>query len=347
MIHYFFPRQISRITLSLIFGIALCIRVQSQDINTGAAQDRPDKQTLNSVNENFTTKDSAVLKVKPVKKKISLKDTLDHQLDFSDYLINMHGFVPWPVIISEPSLGNFGLALAIVFISPKKTAKAGEQYHFPDITGVAGMWTLNNTWGVGATRQGTFPGIGMRYTISAAYAPININFYRNFTYLGEKEVLFKLTTILGVLDISENLFKNKLFAGINYTYANVNVSTKLGDTVNYIFNKVFNQQPSMTKNTGLLGLYLEWDSRNTIFTPDKGIRAKASFGIGRDWTASDFDYAKSEVFVNGFIPIARWWVCGLRADWQWAGGSTPLPAPLYQNEGDRSHGLPGRPGIAA
>ena len=80
----------------------------------------------------------------------------------------------------------------------------------------------------------------------------------------------------------------------------------------------------MTKNTGLLGLYLEWDSRNTIFTPDKGIRAKASFGIGRNWTASDFDYEKSEVFINGFIPLTRWWVCGLRADWQWAGGSTPF-----------------------
>jgi len=172
------------------------------------------------------------IKIKPVKKKISMKDTLDHKLDMSDYLINMHGFVPWPVIISEPSLGSFGLALAIVFISPKKTAKKEEQFHFPDITGIAGMWTLNNTWGVGAMRQGSFPRIGMRYNIAAAYAPININFYRNFTYLGEKDVLFKLTTILGVLDISENLFKNKLFAGINYTYANVNVSTKLSDTVN-------------------------------------------------------------------------------------------------------------------
>jgi|CryBogDrversion2_1035201.scaffolds.fasta_scaffold00325_4 hypothetical protein len=324
MTHYFFLRQISKILLSFFFGIVLYVQVQAQcrDINTDLVLS--DKQVLNPLNDNLTVKDTSLSKVKPAKKKISLKDTLDHNLDFSDYLINMHGFVPWPVIISEPSLGNFGLALAIVFISPKKTAAKEEQFHFPDITGVAGMWTLNNTWGVGATRQGTFPKIGMRYTVSAAYADININFYRNFTYLGEKEVLFKLKTILGVLDVSENLFKNKLFVGLNYTYANVNVSTTLGDTVGYIFEKVFNQQPSMTKNTGLLGLYLEWDSRNTIFTPDKGIRAKASFGIGRNWTVSDYDYEKSEVFVNGFIPISRWWVCGLRADWQWAGGTTPF-----------------------
>ena len=181
MTHYFFLRQISKILLSFFFGIVLYVQVQAQcrDINTDLVLS--DKQVLNPLNDNLTVKDTSLSKVKPAKKKISLKDTLDHNLDFSDYLINMHGFVPWPVIISEPSLGNFGLALAIVFISPKKTAAKEEQFHFPDITGVAGMWTLNNTWGVGATRQGTFPKIGMRYTVSAAYADININFYRNFT----------------------------------------------------------------------------------------------------------------------------------------------------------------------
>ena len=223
-------KEICRILFFILLAMSLSIQNQAQ-MNSPAPD--PQLQQLsadNAVTAGSPAKDTT--RVKPPKKKISLKDTLDHKLDFSDYLINMHGFVPWPVIISEPSLGNFGLALAIVFISPKKTAKAGEQYHFPDITGIAGMWTLNNTWGVGATRQGTFPKIGMRYTISAGYAPININFYRNFTYLGEKEVLFKLTTILGILDVIENLFKNKLFVGINYTYANVNVSTKLSDTVN-------------------------------------------------------------------------------------------------------------------
>lgn len=273
-----------------------------------------------------TVKSSArdSVKVKPAKKKVTFKDTLDNALDFSDYLINMHGFVPWPVIISEPSLGNFGLALAIVFISPKKTATKTEQYHFPDITGVAGMWTLNNTWGVGATRQGTFPKIGMRYTVSAAYADININFYRTLPRLGELELLFKLKTILGVLDVSENLYKNKIFAGLNYTYANVNVSTTFPGRLDTLYTRIFNQQPEQTMNTGLLGLYLEYDGRNTIFTPDKGVRAKASFGIGRNWTFSDFDYEKSEVFVNSFIPLTRWWVCGLRADWQWAGGDAPF-----------------------
>ena len=86
------------------------------------------------------------------KNKAILKDTLDGKFDMSNWVINLHGFVPYPTVISEPALGSFGVALAAVFISPKKSAKQGEQFHFPDITGVAGMWTLNNTWGVGAGR---------------------------------------------------------------------------------------------------------------------------------------------------------------------------------------------------
>lgn len=278
------------------------------------------KQHTSNIHDPIPVQDTVKPTVKAPKAKLNLKDTLDQKLDLSDYLINMHGFVPWPVIISEPSLGSFGLAMALVFISPKKTAKKGEQFHFPDITGVAGMWTLNNTWGVGGMRQGSFPKIGMRYNIVAAYADININFYRNFTHLGEKEVLFKLKTILGVLDVSENLFRNKLFAGLNYTFSNITTSTEFEN----IPDSMFNQKPGMTKNSGLLGLYLEWDSRNTIFTPDKGIRTKASFGIGRNWTVSDFDYEKSEVFINGFMRPVKWWVCGLRADWQWVGGNAPF-----------------------
>ena len=56
----------------------------------------------------------------PEKKKSIMVDTLDHKLDFSRYLIDMHGFIPWPSLISEPALGNFGLAMALVFISQKE-----------------------------------------------------------------------------------------------------------------------------------------------------------------------------------------------------------------------------------
>jgi hypothetical protein len=256
-------------------------------------------------------------------KKSVFKDTLDHKMDFSNYLINMHGFVPWPVIISEPALGNFGLAMALVFMSPKKQAKPGEQFHFPDITGVAGMWTLNNSWGVGAMRQGTFPSIGLRYTVGGGYAVLNVNFYREFGELGEKEFLFTLKPILANVDASENLWRNKLFVGLNYkfTYTDVSYDISKDTIVSKIFNKT---EINKYNNVGTLSLYAEWDSRNTIFTPDKGIRFKPSFGLSRAWTGSYVDFESYDVFTNIFFQPVKPWVCGFKADFKGVSDDAPF-----------------------
>jgi hypothetical protein len=50
------------------------------------------------------------------KKKVSIKDSLDGAFDMSDYLIEAHGFIPVPFIITEPALGGFGVALVPIFL---------------------------------------------------------------------------------------------------------------------------------------------------------------------------------------------------------------------------------------
>jgi len=142
-------------------------------------------------------------------KKLDLKDTLDNKLDLSQYVVNLHGFVPYPVIISEPALGNFGGALALVFISPKKNVKIKDQFHFPDITAVAGMYTLNNSWATGAFRQGSFPSLGLRYQTAFGYADINLDFYRELPEVGEQKFQLNMRPVILVLDASENIYQNK------------------------------------------------------------------------------------------------------------------------------------------
>jgi len=254
-----------------------------------------------------------------VKKKVTFKDTLDHNLDFSDYLINMHGFVPWPVIISEPALGSFGIAMALVFVSPKKSAKGADQFRFPDITGVAGMYTVNNTWGGGAMRQGSVPKIGLRYTVGFGYVDAKMDFYRESKYFGEIKYKFNLKPIVLAVDLSENLWKNKLFAGIRYEFARMRIAYDTPNIPDSIYDK-----NTFDKNIGNLGIYAEWDSRNTLFTPDKGVRFKASAGLGRSWTGSSFDFERYEAFTNIFIQPVKPWVCGLRVDFQAVGGTIPF-----------------------
>ena len=91
----------------------------------------------------------------PEKKKVSFRDAQDGYFDLGDFVINSHGFIPVPIIITEPALGYFGGGLMPVFIKPNKPReKNGKSYYTPpDITSILGAGTLNSTWAVGAGIQ--------------------------------------------------------------------------------------------------------------------------------------------------------------------------------------------------
>src|SRR5215831_12889223 len=95
------------------------------------------------------------------KKKVSMRDSLDGAFDVSDYLIEANGFVPVPVIITEPALGGFGFGIVPVFL--KKNPPYIDSVNgnvkvtpvAPTITGGIGLYTANNTWMTAAFRKGT------------------------------------------------------------------------------------------------------------------------------------------------------------------------------------------------
>jgi len=253
------------------------------------------------------------------KQKLILKDTLDNRFDCSHYLVNMKGFVPLPLIITEPALGNFGGALALIFISPHKNVKDSSRFRFPDITGIAGLYTVNNAWGVFGFRQGSFPSLGMRYTAALAYPSLNINFYREVPGAGEKEFEFNLTPTFGLADVSKNVFRNKFFGGIRYLIANVKLSRNFA----YAADSIFDRQ-DYNENIGTFGVYGEFENRNSIFTPDRGFRVKSVYSVSRSWAGSNFDFEKYEVFAHAFFQPTRRWVIGFRAESQGVNDGAPF-----------------------
>jgi hypothetical protein len=60
------------------------------------------------------------------------------------------------------------------------------------------------------------------------------------------------------------------------------------------------------------GVFLDWDSRNTVFTADRGIRANLAFKVNDNWTGSDYDYQKLDFIFNWFAQVKRNWISGLR-----------------------------------
>lgn len=253
------------------------------------------------------------------KKKLNLKDTLDGKVDISEYIVNLKGLVPFPVIITEPALGNFGGALGLVLISPKKVEGDKQGFLFPDISAVIGLYTANKTWGVGAFRQGSLPKLGLRYRVAGLYADVNLNFYRDVPGSGEGEFLINMVPQALILDASRNILKNKIFAGVHYMFSKTEVQSISGTSPENVFNT-----DEFDKNLSTIGLYTQWDNRNSIFTPDKGLLIKAAGDFSRDWLGSDFATERYTVFTNLFLHPLHGWVSGLKAEWQGVADDAPF-----------------------
>lgn len=244
-------------------------------------------------------------KIKP-----TLKDTLDGQFDFSSFLIDSKGFMPIPLIITEPALGSFGGVLALTFLTPKEIPE-GQTYVAPDITAGIGMYTANDSWAVGGGRIGSFPKKGIKYRAFLGYASLNLSFYRTVHQLGEKEFKFNIDALPVLLSISKSLPKTDLYVGVQYTFSKTEVAprfdTELPDWVTV---------EDFDAKTASIGFFTDWDRRDNFFTPDKGTILHAQYAIDDSWTGSDYNYQRLGGFANWFIPVQPRWISGLRIDVQ-------------------------------
>ena len=265
-----------------------------------------------------------------------MKDTLDGKLDLSNYIIKLHGLVPIPFIITQPALGSFGLGVAPLLITPKKRPEGYKGYIPPDITAAFGMYTANNTWGVGAGRMGSFTKPGIKYRVFFGYFDINMSYYSEKPQLADKEFEFNITATPIFLQVSKKILKDEIYLGAQYFYSNNVLKPNFKeDLPEFVTDK------SKDSKIASAGIFLERDTRNTIFTPDKGLKVNVTGTFNANWTGSDYVYQKAHAYAQWFIPIKKNWISGLNFDYQQAFGDTPfylkpfvdlegIPAERYQ-----------------
>lgn len=247
---------------------------------------------------------------KKSEEKPTLKDTLDGQFDFSSFLIDSKGFMPIPLIITEPALGSFGGVLALTFMTPKEIPE-GQFYVAPDITAAVGMYTANDSWAIGGGRIGSFPKKGIKYRAFLGYANLNLSFYRTVPQIGEQEFKFNIDALPVLLSVSKSLPKTDLYIGTQYTFAKTTVAPRFDSALpDWVNDKDFDAK------TASLGFFSEWDRRDNFFTPDKGTILHVQYAVDDSWTGSDYDYQRLNGFVHWFVPIRPRWISGLRLDAQ-------------------------------
>ncbi len=261
-------------------------------------------------------------------KKVSFRDSIDHQFDLSDWIINKQGFVPVPTIITEPSLGGFGVALAPVFIEQNKPKFInGKVYpQQPNITTAFGGWTLNNSWAAGAARVGLIPKWGIKYAVAAGYANINMDYYFNLDKLGKDvDFGFNIKTIPVMLSVSKQLRDPRFTLGVKYLFMHNDLSVE-DDNGNGVWRQKLDSVVSnyVSGNVAKLGVQASFDSRDNTFTPDRGLKINLTADWSNPVVGSKYKYAQFEGAAYYFFPLLDNLITGTRLDVQQVAGDVPF-----------------------
>lgn len=272
------------------------------------------------------------------KKSPSMKDTLDGKFDVSGYLTEANGFIPVPYIITEPSLGGFGGAIAPIFINkmppyldtihgkPVRTPVA------PNVTGGAAAYTLNGTWLLMGFRSGTLVRSRIKYLIGGGYVNLNMNFYPEVSHLGEKELQFNIRMVPVVMQATKRLGISHWYAGMKYIFLKANARYVGKDTPDSLTKPL-----ESDKLISALGAVVELDARDNIFTPDQGIKFHTDASRSDNIFGSDFDFWRLNYYAYGYLPVTEGhagngkFIAGLRLEGQQVFGDLPFYMKPYLN----------------
>ncbi len=260
--------------------------------------------------------------------KISFKDSIDRKLDVSDWVLTYNGFIPVLMPITEPALGYIGGALAAVFIdenTPYRDTVDGKVVLTrvkPNIYGVAGLYTANGTWLVGGAAMGVIKKWKLNYRIGTGYADVNLDFYKEIPELGEQSFEFNIRTYPLQVQLIKQIKRSPWFVGLNYLFLKTELKR---------INTEFHSPEDVSGIISRLGMLVEFDERDNIFTPNKGFRWNAFIASSDDFLGSDYEYQHLNSAVFYYLPIITELISGFRLEYQQIWGDAPFYMLPYLN----------------
>ncbi len=253
-------------------------------------------------------------------KTLSFFDPEDGMLDMSDFILNHKGALPVPTIITEPAVG-YGAGLGLMFVSEslaEAAAKAKETNRGPappNITLVGGAYTENGTWAAGAAHFHTWDNDRYRYLGAIAKVDANLEYFG----LTNQARAYQLQGTFLVQQLLVRVGDTRWYVGPRYVLFDSSTTFKAGGASELgTVNK--------DQRIGKAGLVVDYDSRDNIFYPNRGIYAEleAQFARGGFGSTQDFNMYNARGFT--WLPLARTLILGLRGDTRVSTGNVPFYA---------------------
>ena len=261
------------------------------------------------------------------KEQKKFRDTLDNAIDFSDFLINHKGVLPFVIPITEPAVGYGAIVGGMHFIQKK------DKKQRPDIVAAIGGMTSNKTWLVGGAYIGYWKDDHIRYRGIVGYTEVNLTYYG---FGGNIPIDFSMDSFLFIQQLNFRIKESDFFVGGKYQLSKITIPIFDGGAlpIDPIDLDLWNSGVS---------LITEYDNLNNFLSPTKGFRIHLSYDQNMKALGSDKNWGKLNFYTHMYLPVSDKWIPAFRIDTQLATGDIPfyakpfvslrgVPALRYQGE---------------
>jgi hypothetical protein len=237
---------------------------------------------------------------------------------------NWGNFLPLPIIVTEPAIGE-GLGATLIYFhheeerenqrvsTAQEIGRTGERSKPPPTaSAIFGFYTNNDTYAAGIGHSNTFA--DDHYRLRAALANARVN---SKVYLGDRPIKFQLEGNLLFANLKKRLGDSSVFLGVSTSYLDasnrfVGGSGTIGNLLD--FDLV---------NSGIAAS-LNYDTRDNTILPAKGFHVELIGWRFDEALGGDFDYTTVRLKALGFAPLGEKFVLGARVDSGHVDGQPPF-----------------------
>ena len=263
-------------------------------------------------------------------------DPEDGQFDLSYFLENPRGFLPIPIVVTEPAVG-YGGGAAGMFLRPRREA-GDEGWARPDISAVGAFGTQNGTWGAFAGDASRWLDGRLRTLLGVGAGQFNLDFYGLGTAPSslDEGVRYSLQFTGTLAQANWQLAPKSPWAlGLRYVYADVDPKPRYPNFQG-LAERV---RVRVSAPTAIV----EFDTRDNVFTPTRGIYAESSWLASRKALGASDDFERFQQVLIGWHALTDDVTLGARANYAWSSDGTPfflrpfvqlrgVPAVRYQGD---------------
>ncbi len=250
-------------------------------------------------------------------------------LDGSQWLSeNAYGFMPVPIIITEPALGTGLGAVGLFFhesdeareqrMEAARSAQNASAYLLPpSVTAVALGGTSNESWFTGAGHFGFWKRDRIRYEGFFSAYSVNLDFYGSGGISLPRPVSLNTEGLFLQQEIKFRLpEKSPVFLGIKQSLMDATISP---NNFNGFGGRLPPQQEDQVNNllasettNSALGVVAQFDNRDNVFSPQQGYNYTLEYLRYDENIGGDFSYDNVQFEGLNYWPVAEQFIIGWR-----------------------------------